>query len=181
MDRDADAATITAHAQTRQEQGRGQGVTTPPFAQPGGARDARPAVEAGRLWAGGAAAALVAALVALVGVLIARGLFDIPVFGPAEAGILGDSGTVRLAALAGVAALVATGLMHLLLLTTPRPLSFFGWILALLTLIVTLAPLLTDAPTAEKLATSAIYLAIGITITSLVSGVARSGIARRRR
>jgi hypothetical protein len=155
-------------------------VTTPPFAPQGGAREAGPAVDAGRLWAGGAAAALVAALVALVGVLIARGLFNIPVFGPAEAGTRGD-GTVRLAALAGVAALVATGLMHLLLLATPRPLSFFSWILALVTLVMTLAPLLTDAPIAEKLATGAIYLAIGITITSLVAGVARSVIARRRR
>lgn len=138
-------------------------------------------MDAGRLWAGGAAAALVAALVALVGVLIARGLFDIPVFGPAETGILGDSGTVRLAVLAAVAALVATGLMHVLLLTTPSPLKFFSWILALVTLIATLAPLLSDAPTAEKVATAAIYLAIGITIASLVSGVARSVIARRRR
>ena len=156
-------------------------MTAPQFTPRDGARDARPAVKAGRLWAGGAAAALVAALVALVGVLVARGLFDIPVFGPAEAGIMGDNGTARLAALAAVAALVATGLMHLLLLTTPRPLSFFGWIMALVTLIATLAPLLTDAPTAEKVATAAIYLAIGITITSLVSGVARSGVSGRRR
>jgi hypothetical protein len=155
-------------------------MTTPPFAQQGGAREAGP-VDAGRLWAGGAAAALVAGLVAFVGVLISRGVFGIPVFGPAESGVVGDSGTVRLAVLAAVAALLATGLMHLLLLTTPRPLAFFGWILGLVTLIVTLMPFLTDAPTAEKVATSAIALAIGITIMSLVSGVARSVLARRRR
>ena len=38
--------------------------------------DAPRTVNAGRLWTGGVATALVAALVALVGVLIARGLLD---------------------------------------------------------------------------------------------------------
>ena len=38
----------------------------------------RPAVNAGRLWAGGLATALVAALIAVVGILAARGLFGVP-------------------------------------------------------------------------------------------------------
>jgi hypothetical protein len=54
-----------------------------------------------------------------------------------------------LAILAAVAALLATGLMHLLLLSTPRPFRFFTWIVSLLTLVAVLAPFLTDA----KLAT----------------------------
>jgi hypothetical protein len=41
-------------------------------------------VNAARLWTGGLATALVAALVAVVGVLIARGLFDVPVLAPPE-------------------------------------------------------------------------------------------------
>src|SRR5207249_12211135 len=39
-------------------------------------------VDAGRLWTGGVATALVAALVAVVGVLIARGLLEVPVLAP---------------------------------------------------------------------------------------------------
>jgi hypothetical protein len=41
-------------------------------------------VDAARLWTGGLATALVAALVAVVGVLIARGLFDVSVLAPPE-------------------------------------------------------------------------------------------------
>ena len=78
-------------------------------------------VDAARLWTGGLATALVAALVAVVGVLVARGLFDVPVLAPTGEGALGNANTARLAGLAAVAALLATGLMHLLLLSTPDP------------------------------------------------------------
>jgi hypothetical protein len=60
-------------------------------------------------------------------------LVDGPVLAPAREGALGDASTARLAILAAVAALVATGLMHLLLLSTPRPFRFFTWIVSLLT------------------------------------------------
>jgi hypothetical protein len=129
-------------------------------------------VDAGRLWTGGVATALVAALVAFVGVLIARGLFGVPVLAPTEEGTLGDASTFQLAALAALAALLATGLLHLLLVSTPQPRRFFGWIMALATLAVTLLPFLTDADLGEQVATAAIYLAIGVSIGSLLSGVA---------
>jgi hypothetical protein len=42
----------------------------------------RLSVDAGRLWMGGVATAVVAALIAVVGVLVARGLFDPPLLPP---------------------------------------------------------------------------------------------------
>jgi hypothetical protein len=126
------------------------------------------------------ATAVVAALVALVGVLICRGLLDVPVLAPTDKGTLGGAGTFRLVGLAAVAALLATGLLHLLLLSTPRPLRFFTWIVALATIAAVLAPFLTDADLDEKVATAAIYLAVGISIGSLLSGVARSAMRGRR-
>jgi Family of unknown function (DUF6069) len=131
-------------------------------------------VDAGRLWTGGLATALVAALVALVGVLIARGLFDVPVLAPTDEGALGDASTARLAVLAAVAALLATGLMHLLLVSTPQPWRFFSWIVALLILVAVLVPFTTDAELDTKVATAAISLVIGLAIGSLVPAVARS-------
>ena len=136
----------------------------------------RPRVDAGRLWTGGLATAVVAALVALVGVVIARGLFDVPVLAPTDEGTLGDASTARLAVLAALAALLATGLMHLLLVSTPRPFMFFSWIVALLILVAVLAPFTTDADLDTKVATAAISLVIGLAIGSLVPGVARSAI-----
>lgn len=137
-------------------------------------------VDAGRLWMGGLVTAVVAALVAVVGVLIARGLFDVPVLAPTREGALGDASTARLALLAAVAAVAATGLMHLLLVSTPRPFRFFTWIVSLLTLVAALAPFMTDAELDTKVATAAINLAIGVSIGSLISGAARSALRLRR-
>jgi hypothetical protein len=133
-------------------------------------------VNANRLWTGGVATAVVAALVAVVGVLIARGLLDVPVLAPTEEGMLGNANTARLALVAAGAALAATGLMHLLLLFIPRPWQFFTWIMSLVTLAAMLAPFATDAEIATKVATAAIFLAIGVAIGSLVSGVASSAV-----
>jgi hypothetical protein len=150
-------------------------MAVPPYAEGhDGTGQGRLRVDAARLWTGGLATALVAALVAVVGVLIARGLFDVPVLAPAREGALGNTSTARLAILAAVAALLATGLMHLLLRSTPRPFRFFTWIVSLLTLVAVLAPFMTDAKLATKVATGAIGLVIGMAIGSLVSGAARS-------
>jgi Family of unknown function (DUF6069) len=156
-------------------------MTVPPYVEgDDGTGRGRVHVDAVRLWTGGLATALVAALVAVVGVLIARGLFDVPVLAPTEEGTLGNANTARLAILAAVAALLATGLMHLLLLSTPRPFRFFTWIISLLTLVAVLAPFMTDAKLATQVATAAIGLVIGMAIGSLVSGAARSAIRLSR-
>jgi hypothetical protein len=112
----------------------------------------------------------------VVGVLIVRGLFDVPVLAPTREGVLGGTSTARLAILAAVAALLATGLMHLLLVSTPRPFRFFTWIVSLLTVVAVLAPFMTHATRATQVATAAIGLVIGMAIGSLVSGAARSAI-----
>jgi hypothetical protein len=132
------------------------------------------AVAGGRLWAGGAATAVVAALIALVGILLARGVFDIPVLAPEGEGTWGDADTQRYALFCALAALVATGLLHLLLISTPRPLKFFSWIMMLATLAGALVPFVAAASTASKIATGLINLAVGIAIGTLLSGAARA-------
>ncbi len=139
---------------------------------------ARRRINARTLWAGGAATALVAALVALVGVVIFRGLFDIPVLAPEREGVWVDASTGQLMILAAVAAVAATGLLHLLLVSTPRALSFFAWIVGLVTVALTLAPFASGESLETKIATAAIYLVIGLAILSLLSGVGRSAISR---
>jgi hypothetical protein len=135
---------------------------------------ARPPVRAGTLWAGGAAAALVAAGVAIVGFLIVRGLLDLPVLGVDKNGAVFQPTMVTYALLAALAALVATGVMHLLLLAAPAPRTFFGWIVALATLISMIVPLTVTQPWAAKVATALVNLAIGIAVGVLVSVSARA-------
>jgi len=134
----------------------------------------RPVVNAGRLWSGGLATAVVAALIGLVGLLVVRALFQIPYLAPLKSGVLGDARSVLLCVSAAIAALAATGLVHLLLLSTPRPLSYFSWIGGLVTAIAVVLPLLSADPWPVRLATAVIHLVIGIAIVSLVTGAARA-------
>jgi Family of unknown function (DUF6069) len=148
---------------------------TRPIVPEGGRRRAGVGVDARRLWSGGVASAVVAGLVALVGVLVSRWLFKLPVLAPRRDGAYGDIRTTALVLLAVAAALVATGLVHLLMLGTPRPLMFFGWIVGLLTTLVVVFPFSTTAPLDAKIATALVDLVLGIVIGTLVgSAAARS-------
>jgi hypothetical protein len=131
-----------------------------------------PKVDATQLWPGGIATAVVAGLVAVVGVLACRWLLSVPILAPQRDGAYGDAHTTGVVLAAAGAALVATALLHLLLISTPRPLSFFGWIVGLATVVAVLLPFSTGAPLSQKIATGAVSLVIGIAIGTLLTGVA---------
>jgi hypothetical protein len=145
----------------------------PVDAPPGGGRGRGP-VNARRLWAAGVATAVVAALIALVGVLVVRAALRIALYAPPEAGAFGDGSTILLCLAAAAAALAATGLMHLLLLSTPSPLSYFSWIVGLATAAAVVLPVLSGGPLAVAFAQAVIHLVIGLAIGSLVTSAALS-------
>ena len=136
-------------------------------------------VDARQLWSGGVATALVAALIALAGILVCRWLFDIPILAPRRDGAWGNASTAGYTIAAAAAALVATAIMHLLLLASPRPRMFFGWIIGLATVIAVVYPFSTTAPMSQKVATAAINLVLGVAIGSLINGTAVRVIRRR--
>lgn len=139
-----------------------------------------PPVDAARLWSGGLATAVVAALIALVGVLVARTFAQVALFAPREAGAFGDSSTILLCAVAAAAALAATGLAHLLLLGAPQPLSYFSWIVGLVTVAAVVLPFVSGDPVGIAFAKSVIHLVLGVAIGSLVSGAVASATRGRR-
>ena len=141
---------------------------------------AHPTVDAGKLWAGGLATAIVAALIAVLGIVIARGIFDVPVLAPKESGSWGNASTGTYALAAFGAALVATGLMHLLMLTTPSPFQFFAWIILLFTAVAAAAPFATGATLAAQVATAVINALIGLAIFGLTESSARRSIVHVR-
>lgn len=138
----------------------------------------RPYPDAARLWAGGGATAVVAALVAIVGILIARGLVGVAILAPKGAGTWGNASTPTYAILSGVCALAATGLLHLLLISTPRATQFFAWIMVLITLIGVVLPLTLVVDNDDRIATAVLNLVIGLVITLLLTGTGRSAIRR---
>lgn len=145
--------------------------------------DPRPGIAAGRLWAGGFAAAVVVACLAVVGLLIAHGLFGVAVVALKSDGRWSDVDTPTYAIIAAVAALVATGLMHLLSLATLTPGRLFGWIMVLLTVAAVVLPLTLTVETSTKIATALINLILILAITMIVSNMSASArtLYRRKR
>ncbi len=133
-----------------------------------------------RLWSGGLATAVVAGLVILVGALVARGILSIPVLAPEEAGYFGDARTGVYAAMAALAALAATGVLHLLVISAPRPQTFFGWIVGLATTIAVVSPFAQAAPVSSQIATALINLVAGVAIATLLSSVASGAVTYPR-
>jgi len=148
-------------------------------------QSSHPRVDATQLWPGGIATAVVAGLVALVGVLACRWLLNVPILAPKQDGAYGDAHTTGVVFAAVGSALAATALLHLLLISTPRPQTFFAWIVSLATVVAVLFPFSTAAPVSQKIATGVVSLVIGIAIGTLLGGVAgrstrpRSGSAGR--
>lgn len=127
-----------------------------------------------RLWAGGVAVALVAALAAAVAMLLVRGVLEIPVFAPERQGTMALASTGQLALGAALAALLTTAVVQLLLLATPQPGRFLAWIIALGTAAMMLVPFTYDASWEAKAGTAGVYLVIGVVIGTLMSTVART-------
>src|SRR6266536_4854811 len=136
-------------------------------------------VDARPLLSGGVATAVVAALIALVGILVCRWLFDIPILSPAREGAWGNASTAGYTLAAAACALVATALMYLLLISTPYPRVFFGWIIGLATVVAVVFPFSTTAPVSQKIATGLLNLVLGVASGSLIGEVSRRSTRRR--
>src|SRR5690242_21935772 len=143
-------------------------------------QDPRPTrrVDARPLWSGGVATAVVAGLIALVGILVARWLFKVPILSPRREGAWGNASTVGYVFASAACALAATALMYLLLISTPYPRVFFGWIIGLATLVAVVFPFSTTAPTSQKIATGFVNLVLGIAIGTLIAEVSRRASRR---
>jgi hypothetical protein len=137
----------------------------------------RTAADAGRLWSGGLATAVVATLAGLVGALVVRVVAGfVPATHAIATGTFGTAGLVLLCTLAATAALAATGIAHLLLLSTPRPLEYLGWIVGLGTATAVVLPFVTTASLGAALALAAVHLVIGLAVATLTGSAAAASM-----
>jgi hypothetical protein len=126
-----------------------------------------PSVEQGRFWAGVAATAVVAALAAALGVVVLD-VFDVALLDPPSRGSRG----LGWAGVALVAAALGGGLLLLLVMTTPRPRVFFGWIVFLVTATAAVLPFTQDTSTEAQVSTSALCILIGLVVGTSLAAVA---------
>jgi|SRR5579862_6794198 len=148
-------------------------------ASPNDARTNRVRPDSAQFWAGAVATAVVAALIALVGILVCRWTLGIPILAPAGDGAWGNAHTGEYVLLAALIAIAAAGVLYLLVLGTPQPGMFFDWIMGLSTLVAVVYPFSTGAPLDQKAATAVVDLVLGIAITSLLTAVAARAVRRR--
>ncbi|GAA4619703.1 DUF6069 family protein [Actinoallomurus vinaceus] len=142
--------------------------------------DEQTRADAGRLWAGGAATALVAAGVALVGVLVLHRVLQAPVISPGGLRQSADYAMVAFPIAAALVTLIATGLLHLLMATTPSASQFFTWIASLAMVLVVLQVFLGNEKLLTQVETAAFYLLIGVAIISPLLGVSRTAVRHHR-
>jgi hypothetical protein len=132
-----------------------------------------PSVDQGPFWAGVAATAVVAALAAALAVVVLD-VFDVSLLEPPIGGSrgLGWAGAALLAAVLGGVILL------LLVMTTPRPRVFFGWIVALVTATAAVLPFTRDTTTEAQVATGAVCVLIGLIVGTSLGAVAGRTVRR---
>jgi hypothetical protein len=132
-----------------------------------------PSVDQGPFWAGVAATAVVAALAAALAVVVLD-VFDVSLLEPPIGGSrgLGWAGAALLAAVLGGVILL------LLVMTTPRPRVFFGWIVALITATAAVLPFTRDTTTEAQVATGAVCVLIGLIVGTSLGAVAGRTVRR---
>src|SRR5699024_144511 len=90
-----------------------------------------------------------------------------------------DATTAAYALVAAATALLATALLHILLLSAPRARTFFGWIMGLAIAIAAFAPFSQAAESSSQTATALINLVAGVAIVSLLRSVGRTSVQPR--
>jgi hypothetical protein len=134
-----------------------------------------PPIDVSRLWAGGIVAAVVAAGIVIVGLLAARVLHTrVLDEGPGTGFVQVNASWYAFGA--AVVSLASTALLHLLLLTTPRPRLLFRSIMSVATAIATVAPFSSAGSLASQVTLASIDLAVGVAVTLLNAGFARDVI-----
>jgi hypothetical protein len=119
---------------------------------------------------------VVAAGIAVVGVLIISNVFDLGIQTAERSGALVDNAMTIVPVCAAIAALAGTALLHLLLLTTPRPATFFSALVVLALVVLLLQVFLARGSVVDHIATAVLYAAIGLAIISMLSGVSRTAV-----
>ena len=133
--------------------------------------DPKLTLEGGRYVAGALATALVAALIGLVGVVVIEGIFDQDMVPPPDLFNTG-SHTAAFAIDGAIFAILAAAVLALLVVSTPRPKRFFGWLMVLATALVTVLPFAWTSHLDRAVLAAVVNLVIGVATWSLLAGVA---------
>ena len=117
-----------------------------------------------RYWVGAGLTAAVTALVGIIGLVVAHGIVHVPVeLGSGHAINSGMYGLLLVVLALGAAALF-DGMLHV----APRPITYYSWLMAMVTALATLLPFTTSVGLHSQIAFAAMNLATGLVIMILI-------------
>jgi len=151
-----------------------------PHVQPVTSGSGRPrlGLEVGRYWAGALATMLVAALIGLAADFILEEVLNLEI--EAQADLFGTGSDLMAWVVAGALfALLAAIVLYLLVLSTPRPRSFFGWVVALATLILAAVPFADRQDIVPAILAAVVWIVIGSAVYSLLTGTLSRTVVQR--
>lgn len=172
--------TYPPQAQTPGTPTRPVGDTPDETVQPvtSGTQDPRLGLEVGRFWAGALATMLVAALIGLAAEFILEEVLNLEI--QAQADLFGTGSDLMAWVVAGILfALVAAIVLYLLVMSTPRPRSFFGWVVGLATVILAAVPFAGEFELAPAILAAVVWIVIGSAVYSLLTGTLSRTIVSR--
>ena len=164
------------------------GVPTQPVGQPPadaraqpvttGTENPRLGLEVGRYWAGALATMLVAALIGLAASFILEEVLNLEI--QPQADLLSTGSDLMAWVVAGALfALLAAIVLYLLVLSTPRPRAFFGWVVALATVILAMVPFAGQADLVPAVLAAIVWVIIGSAVYSLLTGTLSRTVVQR--
>ena len=143
-----------------------------------GTQDPRLGLEVGRFWAGAFATMLVAALIGLAADFILEEVLNLEI--QAQADLFGTGSDLMAWVVAGALfAFVAAIVLYLLVMSTPRPRSFFGWVVGLATVILAAVPFAGDFELVPAILAAIVWIVIGCAVWSLLTGTLSRTVVRR--
>lgn len=143
-----------------------------------GTENPRLGLEVGRFWAGALATTLVAALIGLAAHFVLEEVFNLEI--RAQADLFGTGSDLMAWVVAGALfALGAAAVLYLLVMSTPRPRSFFGWVVGLGTVILAAVPFAGQFELVPAILAAIVWIVIGSAVYSLLTGTLSRTVVRR--
>ncbi|GAB6937256.1 DUF6069 family protein [Isoptericola variabilis] len=165
------------------------GVTPPPSvvptAEPADAWDA-PAptsrglleLDRGRYWSGAAVTVVVCAVLGLAASVVFDSAFDVGLLGPSR--LVPDAPGLAWALTGALFALLAAVVLQLLVRVVPRPRMFFGWLVALVTVILAALAFTGGGDAASAVVTALVWIVVGVAVSAMLNGVLGRTLVRPR-
>ncbi|PUB24294.1 hypothetical protein C8K30_10940 [Promicromonospora sp. AC04] len=143
-----------------------------------GTQNPRLGLEVGRYWAGALATMLVAALIGLAADFILEDVLNLEI--QPQADLFGTGSDAMAWVVAGALfALAAAIVLYLLVLSTPRPRAFFGWVVSLATVILAAVPFADLSDPVPAVLAAVVWIVIGSAVWSLLTGTLSRTVVRR--